>query len=99
MERKKRYLYKQKLFLYKTHERWMNGKAPRNRTMGTEEYQANFEKWVTQQCFDCQFYIPVAGEMGMDWGVCSHPDSPFDAKLMFGHDGCDHHSPAAEEES
>lgn len=46
------------------------------------------------QCLFCRYYIPLAGPLGEDWGVCSNAVSPFDAQLMFEHEGCDQYSPA-----
>lgn len=41
------------------------------------------------QCMHCEFYIPLEGVLGMDWGVCTNPKSRYDRRACFGHDGCD----------
>src|SRR5688572_3359842 len=98
MERKKHFLYKDSKYLRKTHDRWMRGQVPINRDIQSDEFAANEELWLLQQCFKCQFYVPLEGVLGMDWGVCSHPSSPFASRLMFEHDSCEHHSSVSGEE-
>lgn len=73
-----------------THARWITG---RNRGGGSSTYQ---EEWYAQQCGACWFYVPLAGEYGMDWGACTNARSAFDGRVMFEHDGCEEHSPAGE---
>jgi hypothetical protein len=51
------------------------------------------ENWWATQCGSCNFYCPLRGSLGADWGACTSPDSPFDAQLRFEHDGCEHHQP------
>jgi hypothetical protein len=36
----------------------------------------------------CRFFSPLAGNLGMDWGVCINPQSPRCALLTFEHQGC-----------
>ena len=36
----------------------------------------------------CRHYIPLAGELGNDWGVCANPKSPRAGLLTFEHQGC-----------
>ena len=36
----------------------------------------------------CKFYIPLKGELGNDWGVCSNPESKRCGLLTFEHQGC-----------
>ncbi|MGH7577399.1 MAG: DUF3027 domain-containing protein, partial [Longimicrobiales bacterium] len=36
----------------------------------------------------CQFYLPLDGELGADWGVCTNPASHRAGKLTFEHQGC-----------
>src|SRR5882724_9564576 len=36
----------------------------------------------------CRHYIPLAGELGNDWGVCANPNSPRAGLLTFEHQGC-----------
>ncbi len=33
-------------------------------------------------------WLPLTGKWGLDWGVCSNPDSPNDRTAVFEHDGC-----------
>lgn len=40
------------------------------------------------QCFSCAFFHVLAGERGMDWGVCFNPRSPRHGLLNFEHYGC-----------
>jgi hypothetical protein len=47
------------------------------------------EEWYGQQCLHCRFFVPLSGQLGEDFGVCSNPDSGFDGKVMFEHDGCE----------
>jgi hypothetical protein len=72
------------------HKRWI---LRRNRR---EELPGFRDEWYKSQCLFCRFYIPLAGEFIDDWGVCSNPDSPFDRRVMFEHDGCNSQSPADE---
>ena len=63
----------------KTHSRWIRS---RNR-VPDESDPAFKEAWVWEQCGICKFWLPLAGAMGADWGVCSNPASPFDREAMF----------------
>ena len=36
----------------------------------------------------CRWYLPVKGQLGMDWGVCTNPASPRKSLLTFEHQGC-----------
>ena len=78
-----------------THYRWIE-KFSFNRTPKNEDWQ---EEWISEQCFSCQFYISMIGEFRSDWGVCSNVQSPLDGRIMFEHDGCEHHSFAKDESS
>jgi hypothetical protein len=69
----------------KTHARWVTA---RNRAPDTSNPDFK-EAWVWEQCGICKFWLPLAGPLGADWGVCSNPDSSFDRTAMFEHDGCD----------
>ena len=71
-----------------THVRWME---LRNRRQGEASY---LDEWYPEQCGRCEFWIPLAGVWGLDWGGCSNPGSPFDATIRLEHDGCDEFSPA-----
>lgn len=70
-----------------THSRWL---AVRNRKQESPDYQ---EEWYSEQCGGCEFWIPLAGGWGSDFGVCSNLDSPFDGTVRFEHDGCEFFSP------
>jgi hypothetical protein len=52
------------------------------------------EEWRSQQCGACEFWIPFAGELGLDYGACTNPASPHEGTIMYEHDGCDSFSPA-----
>ena len=69
--------------------RWL---AHRNRNIDDPKYR---EEWRREQCGSCQFWIPLAGSWGLDWGGCSNEASPFDGTVRFEHDGCDQYSEAA----
>jgi hypothetical protein len=64
-----------------------------NRSMRSEDY---LEEWRRQQCGLCQYWIPLAGTWGLDWGACSNEASPFDGTVRFEHDGCDAYEEAPE---
>lgn len=66
------------------HDRWCRRL---NRDMGSPDYR---DEWRRQQCLHCDFYIGLMGRLKEDWGVCSHPESKFDGRVMFEHDGCEH---------
>lgn len=58
----------------------------------TEAYEGN-----SGDCScGCRFYLPLAGELGYDWGVCTSPLSHRAGKLTFEHQGCPHFEPEAE---
>jgi hypothetical protein len=64
-----------------------------NRRMDEPSYR---EEWRRQQCGLCEYWIPLAGWWGLDWGGCSNAASPFDGSMRFEHDGCDEYREAAE---
>jgi Protein of unknown function (DUF3027) len=72
------------------HKRWM---ARRHRRQESPDYK---DEWRTQQCFSCRFFVPLMGSMKEDYGACTNPTSPFDGRVMFEHDGCDHHEAVEE---
>ena len=74
-----------KSFFRETHERWMER---RSRKQENSDYQ---DEWYETQCLSCKYYLPLAGEFGVDYGVCSNPKSEFDAFVRFEHDGCFSH--------
>ena len=47
------------------------------------------EAWRAEQCGQCQFWIPLAGTWGLDYGACSNEASTFDGSIRFEHDGCE----------
>jgi hypothetical protein len=36
----------------------------------------------------CKHFLKLAGELGLDWGVCANPQSPRRGLLTFEHQGC-----------
>lgn len=36
----------------------------------------------------CRWFLTVEGNLGLDWGVCSNPNSPRFSLLTFEHQGC-----------
>ena len=40
------------------------------------------------QCGGCARYVPLESRLGMDWGACTSPDSPFDGRVVFEHSSC-----------
>ncbi len=73
-----------------THERWSQRL---NRAWPPEAYR---DEWRVQQCGNCRYWVPLAGDLGSDWGACSNDGSPFDQRAMFEPDGCPAHEPADE---
>ncbi|RRD47363.1 DUF3027 domain-containing protein [Arachnia propionica] len=65
------------------HQRWM---AKKNRA---SDDAAHSDCWAWEQCGGCHFWIPLAGSLGADWGVCANPASHFDQQAMYEHDGCE----------
>ena len=65
------------------HERWIQRL---NRDGDSAHYP---DEWFGSQCGACRFFIPLTGALIEDWGACSNPQSPFDGRVMFEHDGCD----------
>jgi hypothetical protein len=54
------------------------------------------DQWWDQQCGMCEYWIPLSGVIGMDYGACSCPKSNRDGRITFEHDGCDEHEKADE---
>ena len=71
-----------------TGSRWME---LRNRRQEGAAYR---DEWYAEQCGMCEYWIPLAGVWGLDWGGCSNPRSPFDGTIRTEHDGCDEFSSA-----
>ncbi|MGW6013088.1 DUF3027 domain-containing protein [Streptomyces sp. NPDC055210] len=65
------------------HKRWL---PALNRTTDQPTYR---DEWFDEQCGGCLFWVALRGELGRDWGVCTQPDSPFDGRARFEHDGCE----------
>jgi hypothetical protein len=64
------------------HERWLR---KLNRQTGASGYR---DEWWDEQCGGCWFWIALSGELGRDWGACTHAESTFDGRVRFEHDGC-----------
>jgi len=43
------------------------------------------EDWGPDCSCGCKHFIPLAGKLGMDWGVCANPASPRAGLLTFEH--------------
>lgn len=69
--------------LHTIHQRWS---SRLNRASDDPAYS---DSWVWEQCGECRFWMPLAGPLGQDWGVCANPASQFDQRAMFEHDGCE----------
>ncbi|MFJ2514454.1 DUF3027 domain-containing protein [Streptomyces griseoviridis] len=65
------------------HERWLQ---VRHRPTGQASYR---DGWYDAQCGGCHYWVALSGELGRDWGVCTHFTSAFDGRVRFEHDGCD----------
>ena len=50
-------------------------------------------EWGPDCSCGCRHFIPLAGALGQDWGVCANPASPRCALLTFEHQGCRHFEP------
>jgi hypothetical protein len=70
------------------HERWMNR---RDRRMEQPGYR---DEWYSEQCGSCRFWIPLSGQLAVDYGACTNPRSIFDGYVRFEHDGCEAHESA-----
>lgn len=68
------------------HRRWA---ARMNRS--EEERDLNDACNNPRQCGSCAYYVPLTGVFESDWGACSNAVSPRDGRVMFEHDGCEHH--------
>ncbi|MEU9858958.1 DUF3027 domain-containing protein [Streptomyces sp. NPDC047974] len=64
------------------HERWLR---LLNRSTGAADYR---DQWFDEQCGGCRFWVALGGELGRDWGACTHAASTFDGQVRFEHDGC-----------
>lgn len=43
---------------------------------------------IGAQAIYCPYYVPLAGQLGADWGVIVNPKSARFARLTFEHDDC-----------
>lgn len=43
------------------------------------------------QCGICRYYVPLQGLFSADFGACTNEQSACDGRVMFEHDGCEHH--------
>lgn len=64
-----------------------------NRRMDADDC---LEEWRRHTVRFLQYWIPLAGSWGLDWGGCSNEACPFDGTVRFAHDGCDAYEEAAE---
>jgi len=46
-------------------------------------------QWAAEQCGLCQYWVPVVGLLGDDFGACGNGASPCDGTIRYIHDGCD----------
>ena|SRR5438132_1702443 len=58
----------------------------RNRSMDAAGY---LDAWYAEQCGRCTYWVPLAGDWGLDYGACTNPRSPYDGRVQFEYDGCD----------
>ncbi len=72
--------WQQKAHRQRVHQRWVERG---NRPLDAE--------WSEKQCGSCAFWVPLTGTWGLDWGVCSNPESLMDQRATFEHDGCEAH--------
>lgn len=57
---------------------------------GQEERWADPDKSYADCSCGCKWYAMLAGNVGMDWGVCTNPASHRCGLLTFEHQGCLH---------
>jgi hypothetical protein len=65
----------------------------RNRLQESPDYP---DEWWVAQCGRCEFWIPLAGVWGVDYGACANRASEFDAQVRNEHDGCEAFTDAVE---
>lgn len=82
MSRKPKNLQSNRKHANACHERW----AQQLNRHGASDYR---DEWWEQQCGACIYYVRLVGMFNSDYGACTNPDSEFDAKVRFEHDGCD----------
>ena len=54
------------------------------------DYGGKVERWVDSDNYPdcscgCRWFLPLEGELGADWGVCSKPGAPREGLLTFEH--------------
>ena len=64
------------------HQRWFDR---RTRNQDDPSYK---EEWWGEQCVQCQFFVPLSGPLGDDFGACTNELSKNDRQVMYEHDGC-----------
>lgn len=81
----------------KVHWRWAErpGRVAASSDAAPPEIRALYD--AGQQCLGCKWFVPLAGTVGMDWGVCANVESEHDATLMFEHDTCLKRTPGQSE--
>ncbi|NMF83307.1 DUF3027 domain-containing protein [Nodosilinea sp. P-1105] len=46
------------------------------------------DDWGPDCSCGCKYFLPLGGQLGMDWGVCANSASPRAGLLTFEHQGC-----------
>lgn len=54
------------------------------------DYGGEVERWKDGDDYPdcssgCRWFLPLAGDLGYDWGVCNNPDAPRAGLLTFEH--------------
>lgn len=54
------------------------------------DYGGSVERWATKEDYPdcscgCKYFLPLEGELGMDWGVCSKIGAPREGLLTWEH--------------
>jgi hypothetical protein len=62
-------------------------KLPSDFTPFGQRDRDSAEPWQDCSC-GCLHFLPLAGDLGNDWGVCANPQSPRAGLLTFEHQGC-----------
>jgi hypothetical protein len=65
------------------HQRWAS-----RRNWDVDAAAFSYE-WYWEQCGGCRYWIPLHGQIGSDYGACTHAESAFDGQVRFEHDRCD----------
>lgn len=55
---------------------------------GKDHRDRDEDKWSPDCSCGCRFYHELAGNEGLDWGICSNPESHRVGLLTFEHQGC-----------